>query len=369
MKKSLLWILVLMLSISIVATFSLAGCKEEAAEEEAEEAAEEAAEEEAEEEEAAAEEEEEVVEEPAEKFVLKFNHVLTDKDPYHGAFLKWADAVAERTNGGLTIEVFHSAQLGVEEDIIEQIKEGANVGQNTDSARLGNYVPGIAVINGPYFVDSFEEVQKLATLDTVKGWLEELEAQGLKVISFMWAQGFRSLVTNKPIYHPDDLSGLLIRSPNAPIWLESIRSLGAEPVALAYGEVFTGIQTGVVDGCGNVPPATYSTKLYEVCDYYSLTKHILLVNFEICSAEWFNSLPEEYQLALTEECDKAGIEVSNEILGGLSDEAYGKLEAEGMTIIPYEDIDIDAFKERSTQAYETLGILDVRDAVFEEMGK
>lgn len=366
MRKTLLWIIVLILSISVVSSFALIGCKEEAKEEAA-------AEEEAPVEEEAAEEEapveEEAPEEPAEKFVLKFNHVLTDKDPYHGAFLKWADAVAERTNGGLTIEVYSSAQLGVEEDIIEQIKAGANIGQNTDSARLGNYVPGIAVINGPYFVDSFEEVEKLATLDTVKDWLVQLEEQGLKVISFMWAQGFRSLVTNKPIYHPDDLKGLLIRSPNAPIWLESIRSLGAEPVALAYGEVFTGIQSGVVDGCGNVPPATYSTKLYEVCDYYSLTKHILLVNFEVCSAEWFNSLPVEYQQALTEECDKAGIEVSNEILGKLSDEALANLEAEGMTIIPYEEIDIAAFKERSVQAYEALDLLDVRDQIFAEMSK
>lgn len=98
-------------------------------------------------------------EEPAEKYVLKFNHVLTDKDPYHEAYLKWADAVAERTNGGLTIEVFHSGQLGIEEDIIEQIRAGANVGQNTDSARLGNYVPDIAVMNAPYFVESVEEVQ------------------------------------------------------------------------------------------------------------------------------------------------------------------------------------------------------------------
>lgn len=368
MKKTLLWIMILLLSISVVASFSLIGCEKEGA------VTEEAAAEEEEEEAVAAAEEEEGEEaeeeaEPTEKFVLKFNHVLTDKDPYHGAFLEWADAVSERTNGGLTVEVFHSAQLGVEEDIIEQIKEGANVGQNTDSARLGNYVPGIAVINGPYFVDNFEEVEKLATLDTVKDWLSQLEDQGLKVISFMWAQGFRSLVTNKPIYSPDDLEGLLVRSPNAPIWLESIRSLGAEPVALAYGEVFTGIQSGVVDGCGNVPPATYSTKLYEVCDYYNLTKHILLVNFEICSAEWFNSMPVEYQEALTEECDAAGIKVSNEILGTLSDEAYDNLEAEGMTIIPYEDIDIAAFKEASTSAYEALDLLDVRDAVFAEMGK
>ena len=79
------------------------------------------------------------------KYVLKFNHVLTPQDPYHAAFQKWAAAVSERTNGNLTIEVFPSAQLGVEEDILEQIRQGANVGQNTDAARLGQYVPDIAV--------------------------------------------------------------------------------------------------------------------------------------------------------------------------------------------------------------------------------
>jgi hypothetical protein len=90
------------------------------------------------------------------KYVLKFNHVLTTQDPYHEAFLKWAEAVSARTNGNLKIEVFPSAQLGVEEDILEQIRQGSNVGQNTDAARLGQYVPAIAVMNGTYFVDSLE---------------------------------------------------------------------------------------------------------------------------------------------------------------------------------------------------------------------
>ncbi|MBA7477275.1 2,3-diketo-L-gulonate-binding periplasmic protein YiaO [subsurface metagenome] len=304
------------------------------------------------------------------KYVLKFNHVLTDKDPYHGALLKWADAVAERTNGNLTIEVFHSAQLGVEEDIIEQIRQGANIGQNTDSARLGNYVPGIAVMNGPYFVDSLQEVEKLNTLDTVKAWKKELaDKYGIKVLSFSWVQGFRNMLTNKPVYSPADLDGLLIRSPNAPIWMESIRSIGATPVALAYGEVYAGIQTKVVDGCGNVYPATYSTRMYEVLKYLSETQHIMLINFEIISSKWFDSLPPEYQQILEEECEKAGLEVSEAIMGRMVDEAKAKLQDVGMTIIANKDIDIAAFKAASIAAYEVLGILDVRDQIYKEMGK
>src|SRR5512137_2504218 len=133
------------------------------------------------------------------KFVLKFNHVLGVKEPYHQGFTDWAKAVNAKTNGGLKIDVFHSAQLGVEEDIIEQIRQGANVGQNTDSARLGNYVPGIAVMNGPYFATTLEEVIKIKQTPTVKAWTDELASKfGLKVISFTWVQGYRHFFTNKP---------------------------------------------------------------------------------------------------------------------------------------------------------------------------
>ncbi len=104
------------------------------------------------------------------KYVLKFNHVLGQKEPYHQGFTNWAKAVEEKTKGGLKIEVFHSAQLGVEEDIIEQIRAGANIGQNTDSARMGNYVPGIACLNGPYFAENLAEVAKLTKAPTIKGF-------------------------------------------------------------------------------------------------------------------------------------------------------------------------------------------------------
>src|SRR5690554_6455037 len=97
----------------------------------------------------------------AASYTLRFNHVLGPNHPYHKWLQYWADRVYERTNGDLQILVFHSAQLGVEEDIIEQIRMGVPVGQNTDSARLGNYVPAIAVMNGPYFVESIEDVIKL----------------------------------------------------------------------------------------------------------------------------------------------------------------------------------------------------------------
>jgi tripartite ATP-independent transporter DctP family solute receptor len=290
---------------------------------------------------------------------LKFNHVLGPKEPYHDGFLKWAKRVQERTKGGLKIDVFHSAQLGNEEDIIEQIRQGANIGQNTDSARMGNYVPGIAVMNGPYFAETLEEVAKLRKAPTVVKWQQELAAKfGLKVVSFNWVQGYRHFFTNKPIKSPDDLKGLRIRTPPAPIWQESIRALGAVPVAMAFGEMYPGLQQKAIDGVelvyNNIPGGRY----YEVLKFANETKHIMLINFQVVSAKWFDGLPKDVQAILVEECDKAGEETSRQIFK-LEAEVEQQLKGRGMTIV--KDVDLAAFRKAGDKAYEVLKILDAKN--------
>lgn len=304
---------------------------------------------------------------PAKTFVLKFNHVLGPKEPYHAGFQRWAKSVEEKTQGGLKIEVFHSAQLGVEEDIIEQIRQGANVGQNTDSARLGNYVPGIAVMNGPYFAETLDDVAKLKNSRTVKGWLDELaDKHGLKVLSFSWVQGYRHFFTNKPIKTPEDLKGLRIRTPPAPIWQESIRALGATPVALAFGEMYPALQQRAIDGVELVYNNIPAGRFYEVLKYVSETRHIMLVNFEVISAKFFNSLPPEYQRILIEECDRAGLETSRQIFA-LEAEVKQQLKGRGMTVV--ENVDLAAFRKAGEKAYEALKITQAKDAVYKELGK
>jgi len=306
----------------------------------------------------------------AKKYVLKFNHVLTDKDPYHGAFKKWAAEVSAKTQGNLTVEVFHSAQLGVEEDIIEQIKLGSNVGQNTDSARLGNYVKDIAVMNAPYFVDNLDDVVKLGTLETVKGWKKELDDKfGIKILSFNWVQGFRQMVTNKPIKKPEDLAGLRIRTPGAPIWQESIRAVGATPVAMAYGEMYPGLQTKAIDGLELSFTAAFNGKFYEVTKFVSETKHILLINFEIISTKWFNALPADFQKVLEDECNKAGLEVSRDYLEKIDVQARKDMQAKGVTIIDASQIDMAAFKAAGEKAYQKLNLTAAKEKIYKELGK
>jgi tripartite ATP-independent transporter DctP family solute receptor len=301
--------------------------------------------------------------------VLKFNHVLGAKEPYHQGFTNWAKAVEEKTKGGLKIEVFHSAQLGVEEDILEQIRAGANIGQNTDSARMGNYVPGIAIMNGPYFAENLDEVARLQKSPTVKGFLDDLaNKHGIKVLSFGWVQGYRHFFTNKPIRTPDDLKGLRIRTPPAPIWQESVRALGATPVAMAFGDMYPALQQKAMDGVELVYNNIPAGRFYEVLKYVSETRHIMLVNYEVISAKWFNALPPDYQKILVEECDKAGIETSKLIMDKLEKEVKQDLTTKrGMVAV--DNVNLAAFKKAGEKAYEVLKIADVKDKVFKEIGK
>lgn len=302
-----------------------------------------------------------------ENFTLRFNHVLGPSEPYHQGFLAWAEAVKERTNGGLTIEVFPSAQLGVEEDIIEQIRQGANIGQNTDAARLGNYVKELAVVNGPYFVDSNEEAFALATAPSMVEWQKKLaDEHGIKVVCFDWVQGDRHFFTNKAIRSPEDLAGLRIRTPPAPIWQESIRALGAAPTAMAFGDVYPGLQQMAIDGAELVYPNITAGNLFEVLDYANETAHIKLINFQVVSNEWFNKLPADYQTALVEECRTAGQNTSA-TMAEAAKTAKQTLVDKGMTIV--DDIDLAPFKQAGMAAYEALGLAEARTKVYSEIGK
>lgn len=299
-------------------------------------------------------------------FLLKFDHVLGPREPFHAGFLTWARRVEERTHGGLKIEVFHSAQLGVEEDLIEQMRQGANIGQNTDSARLGNYVPAIAVMNGPYLAENLDDVARLRKSTTVRGWLDELASRhGLRVVSFNWVQGYRHFFTNQPIRTPADLKGLRIRTPPAPIWQESIRALGAIPVALAFGEMYPALKSKSIDGVELVYNNVLAGRLYEVLKYADETRHIMLINFELVSEKWFQSLPPEYRKILMEECDRAGEEVSRQILAQELD-VRKQLEAKGMVVV---QPDVAAFQKAGEKAFQVLKIGDARNDVARELGK
>ena len=300
---------------------------------------------------------------------LRFGHAITDMDTFHLYMEEWAKAVFEATNGDLLVEIFPNSQLGNEEDVIEQIRQGAPIGWQTDFARLGNYVTGLSVVNAPFFVSSLEEAFSLRDSATIQGLNEELAEQfGILNFSFAWVQGDRHVFANTIAKNPAEMSSLMIRTAPAPIWVESVNSLGCRAVSLPYGEIYTGIQTRVVDGCELPYNAAFNSKLHEVSRYVMETGHIFQLNSMILSRDWFNSLPEEYQNILIEECNKAGIAASH-ALAEQTANSRAEMVAGGITVIPQSELDMAAFIEKSAEAYEKLGLTDVRASVYADIGK
>lgn len=302
-------------------------------------------------------------------YVLRFGHVQTDQDLFHKAYVKWAEAVGEKTNGDLLIEVYPSAQLGVEEDVLEQIRQGSNVGWQTDPARLGNYVNEFSVLYAPYFLENLDEVKKLLNSKAIGEWIQKLEDKfKIKVISYAYVQGYRNVLSNKLGKNPTELKPMLIRTAPAPVWVATVNSLGCKAVSLPYGDLYNGIQTKVVDGCELPYAAAAKLKVYEVAKYIIETQHIYQLNIQVCSADWFNKLPEDYQKILIDECNVAGLEVS-ELLQKNADADRQFMIDKGMTYIPHKDLDVNAFKKAGGAVYDDLKLNDAREAVYAELGK
>jgi TRAP-type C4-dicarboxylate transport system substrate-binding protein len=133
--------------------------------------------------------------------------------------------------------------------------------------------------------------------------------------------------------------------------------------------MYTAMQTKAIEGAELSFTAGYNAKFHEVAKVVSETKHILLINFEVISSKWFNSLPPAYQKILQEECDKAGLEVSRNYLDVLDVQSLATLKEKGITIIPASEIDLAAFKAAGEKAYEKLNLVAARDKIYKELGK
>lgn len=293
---------------------------------------------------------------------LRVSTVIGEEDPLFKGYQRFADAVMERTGGDLSVEVFPNGQLGQDEDLMEQALLGANVAFNTDAGRLGERVQEFGILLAPYVFDEPLQAAKLYASDLYKGWLKQLEEEhGLVVLSMSYFVGARNFMTKEPIETPADLNGLKIRTPGAPVWQETIRALGATPVALPWIETYPGIQQGVVDGCEAQATGAYSSRLHEVSPIITRTGHILLMNGPVVGATWFNSLPEDYQEILFEEAASAGAWETEQVIA-LEGDFQQKMVDEGATIV---DVDVTPFKQAAQEAYAVLNLVDVKAQVDE----
>lgn len=144
-----------------------------------------------------------------------------------------------------------------------------------------------------------------------------------------------------------------------------MRALGATPVALAFGEIYSGLQQRAIDGVELVYQNILDMSLNEVLRYVNETQHILLVNFQVVGEAWFQRLPKNYQQILVEECESAGRGVTLEIQVQTA-MAQREVQRRGMTIVT--NVNLEAFRQAGQAAYERLGLLDARRRLYEEMG-
>ena len=296
----------------------------------------------------------------AAKYTLKLGFVVTEQDPIFKGAEALKKAVEERTNGELAIEIYPSSQLGDTKDVQEQAKMGANVGSVTDPGRLAEMVHELGIMLAPYVADNYDELRTISLSKPWKEWEEELAQQHrLRILSFNWYQGARHLLTNEPIAKPEDLNGIRMRTPGSPVWQETVRAMGATPVALAWAEVYPALQQKVIDGAEAQYPAIHGASLYEVIKYITKTSHFLLNTCVAVSEDWFRGLPEEYQQILLEEALKAG-DVASQLTLEKESEFEAQIKEQGVTV---NEIDTTPFKESTAVVYEKLGYGEARKLI------
>ena len=265
--------------------------------------------------------------------VLNVNTALTTDDPMYAGLERMKANVEKRSAGKLQIRIFPGSQLGKDEDVLEQARAGANVAVLVDGGRLAPFVKEFGIMGAPYLVDNFDQVLRLQQSALFKGWVEKLRgAANLQVLSFDWFQGHRHMLTNVPVKVPADLKGVRVRTPGAPVWLETVRAMGATPTGMPWSEVYSALQTKVIDGAEAQHPAVYGARLYEVVKIITKTEHIYLITGIVTSRVWFDKLPADQQAILSEESFAAGKWASEATIASLADYEK-KLREKGATIV------------------------------------
>jgi tripartite ATP-independent transporter DctP family solute receptor len=291
-------------------------------------------------------------------YTLSINTALTTTDPLYKGLESFRDAVADKSGGRIEVKLFPNSQLGPDEDVLEQARAGAPVAVVVDGGRLAVFQKEFGVLGAPYLASGYDGMRKVVTSPLFEEWVKKLhDASGHQVLSFNWWQGERELWTNKPVKGPADLAGVRMRTPGAPVWVETVKAMGATPTPMPFAEVYSALEQKAIDAVEAQLPAGNGAKLFEVTKYLTKTGHINLITGLVTSASWFDSLPADLQTVLRDEALKAGDLASYGTRDALA-AIEADLKAAGMEI---SDGDVEAFRAATSGVYETLGYGDLRD--------
>src|SRR5665648_740106 len=282
------------------------------------------------------------------KVVIKVAYENNVGEPLDLGAKEWVRLAKEKTNGKLEIQLFPSSQLGTKVDLIQQMMTGANVITIADASFLMDYVPDIGILSGPYLADNYDQLFKLTKSDWFKEQTTKLEAKGLHIVTTNWVYGTRDIVAKKPITKPSDMAGMKIRVPSNQLFVETIKAMGGTATPMPWGEVYTALTQGVVDGSENPIPVLYGSKMCESAKFLSMTGHIDMISQWIAGQKFWETLPADIQKALVESGEEAGIFTNKQIATAEKD-ATDKMKAAGVTIVT---ADKQAFREAVKPVYE-----------------
>ncbi len=287
----------------------------------------------------------------------EFNYKFaTGQDPSHPVNKRAQEAIdriRNATNGRLDIKLFPANQLGSDTDLLSQIRNGGVEFFNQASVVLSTLVPAAGIINTGFAFHDYNEVWK--AMDGPLGTYvrAQIEKVGLLTMSKAWDNGFRDVTTStKPVKTPDDLKGMKLRVPAAPMLSSLFTTLGASPTPINFNEVYSALQTKLVDGQENPLAIISSARLYEVQKYCSLTGHVWDAYWILGNRKAFERLPKDIQEIVKRELDKAATDERADI-AALSVSLRTDLTAKGMQFI---EPDKKAFKDALAKGnfYKTL---------------
>ncbi|MBV9750817.1 MAG: TRAP transporter substrate-binding protein [Acetobacteraceae bacterium] len=253
---------------------------------------------------------------------------------------------ALRANGlgeQITIQFFPDNQLGQEIDVINSVKLGVVDLMVSGSSISANLVPLVGLLDLGYLFQSFPQQTKALDAGAAKP-IEEALLKGANIHVIGWAYNFgaRSVLAKKPVRTPGDLAGLKIRTLPNPVITECLRLMGAAATPLAFGEIYTALQAGVLDGLEHDPPTILASKFYETAKSYALTEHIFSPLVTYFSDLTFRRMPPKVRDGFLDAARQASLQTRAHGLT-VQQEALGVLKQDGVSVL---DCDREAFRKR-----------------------
>lgn len=263
---------------------------------------------------------------------LKLAHSLSATHPVHKAMLYMAERLEHYSHGTMTMQVYAGGQLGSERELIELLQIGSLAMTKVSASPLEGFVPEMKIFNIPYLFRDMAHYH--AVLDSGIG--EELlvapERVRLRGLGYYDA-GSRSFYSvSRPVETPEDLAGLKIRVQESATAVQMIRAFGAAPTPIAFGELYTALQQGVVDGAENNPPSYYLSGHYEVAKYYTLDQHTAVPDILLIGKYTWDRLEPQQQEWLQQAVDDS-VEFQRELWLEETQAALEAVEASGVRII------------------------------------